>query len=650
MIIIEVLNEDWEGDGMTLKKKYNAEQIQVLEGLEAVRKRPGMYIGSTGTKGLHHLVWEAVDNSIDEFLAGYGEEIEIKIKEDNIISVKDEGRGIPVDIHPKKDLPAAQLVLTTLHAGGKFGDGGYQVSGGLHGVGISVVNALSEWVKLEIKRDKYTYTQKYERGVPVTEFEKGKRTTKTGTKIEFKPDPEIFDTLVFKFETLANRLQESAFLNKGLKIILIDERPDLENEVTYQYDGGLEAFIEYLNRDRDVLDKNIVYLEEEVDDTYIEVAIQYNKSYNDRIYTFANNINTHDGGYHLTGFKAALTKSFNNYAKENNLLKKKDPKLSGRDIREGLTAVVNVKLTEPQFEGQTKTKLGNSEIRSKVESTVYEYLSYYLDRNTDFAKKVINKALEAVRARNAAKKAKELTRRKGVLSSNSLPGKLSDCSSRKSDKTEVYLVEGDSAGGSAKQGRNRKFQAILPLKGKIMNVERARLNKIISNTEIASIITALGTGIGEEFNLDKLRYDKVIIMTDADVDGAHICTLILTLFYRYMPELISEGHVYIAQPPLYKVTYKKDEKYLYSDKQLQEYLADLDRSKVSIQRYKGLGEMNPRQLWKTTMDPENRKLQQVEVDDEREADDIFTRLMGSKARLRREFIMGNADLANNLDI
>ncbi|WP_078808803.1 DNA topoisomerase (ATP-hydrolyzing) subunit B [Selenihalanaerobacter shriftii] len=635
---------------MTLKKKYNAEQIQVLEGLEAVRKRPGMYIGSTGTKGLHHLVWEAVDNSIDEFLAGYGEEIEIKIKEDNIISVKDEGRGIPVDIHPKKDLPAAQLVLTTLHAGGKFGDGGYQVSGGLHGVGISVVNALSEWVKLEIKRDKYTYTQKYERGVPVTEFEKGKRTTKTGTKIEFKPDPEIFDTLVFKFETLANRLQESAFLNKGLKIILIDERPDLENEVTYQYDGGLEAFIEYLNRDRDVLDKNIVYLEEEVDDTYIEVAIQYNKSYNDRIYTFANNINTHDGGYHLTGFKAALTKSFNNYAKENNLLKKKDPKLSGRDIREGLTAVVNVKLTEPQFEGQTKTKLGNSEIRSKVESTVYEYLSYYLDRNTDFAKKVINKALEAVRARNAAKKAKELTRRKGVLSSNSLPGKLSDCSSRKSDKTEVYLVEGDSAGGSAKQGRNRKFQAILPLKGKIMNVERARLNKIISNTEIASIITALGTGIGEEFNLDKLRYDKVIIMTDADVDGAHICTLILTLFYRYMPELISEGHVYIAQPPLYKVTYKKDEKYLYSDKQLQEYLADLDRSKVSIQRYKGLGEMNPRQLWKTTMDPENRKLQQVEVDDEREADDIFTRLMGSKARLRREFIMGNADLANNLDI
>ncbi|KXS43587.1 MAG: DNA gyrase subunit B [Candidatus Frackibacter sp. T328-2] len=629
---------------------YNAEQIQVLEGLEAVRKRPGMYIGSTGIKGLHHLVWEVVDNSIDEFLAGHGQEIEVKIKEGNTIAVQDYGRGIPVDVHPKKGLPAAQLVLTTLHAGGKFGNGGYQVSGGLHGVGISVVNALSKWLKLEIYRDGYTYTQKYERGKPVTEFEKGKRTTKTGTKIEFKPDPEIFDVLEFKFDTLANRFQESAFLNKGLKIVLIDEREGLEDAVTYQYDGGLEAFIEFLNKDRDVLHKDIVYLEEEVDDTYVEVAIQYNKSYNERIYTFANNINTHDGGYHLTGFKTALTKVFNNYAKENNLLNKKDPKLSGRDIREGLTAVVNVKLKEPQFEGQTKTKLGNSEIRSIVESTVYEYLSYYLDRNSEIAKKVVNKALEAVRARRAAKKAKELTRRKGALSSSSLPGKLSDCSSRKKEESEIYLVEGDSAGGSAKQGRNRKFQAILPLKGKIMNVERARLNKIISNKEIVTIITALGTGIGEEFDISKLRYDKIIIMTDADVDGAHICTLILTLFYRYMPELIANGHVYIAQPPLYKVTYKGDEKYLYTEHQLQNYIADLDRDKVQIQRYKGLGEMNPRQLWNTTMNPENRKLQQVKIEDEREADDIFTRLMGSKARLRREFIMTNADLANDVEL
>ncbi|ADL12499.1 DNA topoisomerase (ATP-hydrolyzing) subunit B [Acetohalobium arabaticum] len=637
---------------MTLQKEldYNAEQIQVLEGLEAVRKRPGMYIGSTGTKGLHHLVWEAVDNSIDEFLAGHGEEIKVKIKEGSIISVEDQGRGIPVEVHPDKKLPAAQLVLTTLHAGGKFDSSGYKVSGGLHGVGISVVNALSEWLELTIWRNGYTYTQQYEKGVPVTEFEKSNSTTKTGTKIEFKPDEDIFDNVKYKFDVLANRLQESAFLNKGLKISLVDTRPGLEKEVTYQYDGGLEAFIDYLNQDRDLLHDDIVYLEEEVDDTYVEVAFQYNKSFNERIYSFANNINTHDGGYHLTGFKTALTRAFNNYAKDNNLLKKSDPKLTGRDLREGLTAVVNVKLTEPQFEGQTKAKLGNSEIRSVVEGAVYNYLNQYLPRHHDMAKEVINKALEAVKARKAAKKAKELTKRKGVLNNNSLPGKLSDCSSRKSEESELYLVEGDSAGGSAKQGRNRDFQAILPLKGKILNVERARLNKIINNNEIAAIITALGTGIGEEFNIDKLRYHKIIIMTDADVDGAHICTLILTLFYRYMPELIREGHVYVAQPPLYKVTYRGDEEYIYTDKQLQKYLADLDRSKVSIQRYKGLGEMNPSQLWETTMNPENRKLQEIMVDEEREADSIFTRLMGSKAKLRREFIMANADLASNLDV
>ncbi|WP_018248748.1 DNA topoisomerase (ATP-hydrolyzing) subunit B [Orenia marismortui] len=635
---------------MAVDKQYNAEQIQVLEGLEAVRKRPGMYIGSTGTKGLHHLVWEIVDNSIDEFLAGHGDKIEIKVQPEEIITVRDYGRGIPVDIHSKKGLPAAQLVLTTLHAGGKFDGSGYKVSGGLHGVGVSVVNALSEWLELEIHRDGYVYRQRYERGIPVTEFEKGEKTKETGTQIRFKADEEIFDDINYKFETLSTRLQESAFLNKNLELILIDERKEEAKKVDYCYSGGLEAFVEHLNESQDPLTDDIVYIEEEIDDTYVEVAFQYNKSYNERIYTFANNINTHDGGYHLTGFKTSITKAFNNYAKDNNLLKKNDPSLSGRDLREGLTAVVSVKLTDPQFEGQTKTKLGNSEIRSIVEKSVYEFLRYYLDTHTKLARGVIDKALEAVRARKAAKKARELTRRKGVLNSNSLPGKLSDCSSRKAEECELYLVEGDSAGGSAKQGRNRKFQAILPLKGKILNVERSRLNKILKNAEVSTIVTALGAGIGEEFNLDKLRYHKVIIMTDADVDGAHICTLILTLFYRYMPELIEKGHVYIAQPPLYKVTYRKTEKYLYTDKQLESYLADKDRNKISIQRYKGLGEMNPGQLWKTTMDPENRKLQKVEIDDEIVADDVFNRLMGSKARLRREFIMKNADLADNIDI
>jgi DNA gyrase subunit B len=635
---------------MAVNSQYNAEQIQVLEGLEAVRKRPGMYIGSTGTKGLHHLVWEIVDNSIDEFLAGHGSKIDITIGIGETITVRDYGRGIPVDIHPKKGLPAAQLVLTTLHAGGKFDGAGYKVSGGLHGVGVSVVNALSEWLELEVYRDGYVYRQRYERGIPVTEFEKGEKTKETGTQITFKPDEEIFDELNFKFETLSTRLQESAFLNKNLEILLVDKRRAEDKQESFCYSGGLEEFVKYLNESQDPLTEGIVYIEEELDDTYVEVAFQYNKSYNERIYTFANNINTHDGGYHLTGFKAAITKAFNNYAKDNNLLKKNDPALSGRDLREGLTAVVSVKLTDPQFEGQTKTKLGNSEIRSTVEKAVYEYLRYYLDVNPSMAKGVVDKALEAVRARKAAKKARELTRRKGVLNNNSLPGKLSDCSSRKPEECELYLVEGDSAGGSAKQGRNRKFQAILPLKGKIMNVERARLTKILKNTEIATIVTALGAGIGEEFDISRLRYHKIIIMTDADVDGAHICTLILTLFYRYMPELIEAGHVYIAQPPLYKVTYGKEEHYLYTDKQLERYMADKDRTKVTIQRYKGLGEMNPAQLWNTTMNPANRKLQKVEVEDEIVADDIFNRLMGSKARLRREFIMKNADLADNIDI
>ena len=633
---------------MTATNQYNAEQIQVLEGLEAVRKRPGMYIGSTGTKGLHHLVWEVIDNSIDEFLAGHGDKIEVTIAPDEIVTVRDHGRGIPVDTHSQKGLPAAQLVMTTLHAGGKFDGSGYQVSGGLHGVGVSVVNALSEWLELEIHRDGYLYKQRYEQGYPVTELEKVEKTKETGTRIRFRPDDEIFDEVEYDFEVLKKRLQESAFLNKNLEIDLKDERND--KEANFCYSGGLKEFIKHLNKNQTPLLDEIVYTEKEVDDTYVEIAFQYNKSYNQRIYSFANNINTHDGGYHLTGFKTAITKAFNNYAKENNLLKKKDPNLKGRDLREGLTAVVSVKLTDPQFEGQTKTKLGNSEIRTIVERTVYEYLRYYLDTNPKLAKLVVNKALEAVKARNASKKARKLARRKGALTNSSLPGKLSDCSSRKPEKSELYLVEGDSAGGSAKQARDREFQAILPLKGKIMNVERARLNKILKNTEIKSIVTALGAGIGEEFDLENLRYHKIIIMTDADVDGAHICTLILTLFYRYMPELIENNHIYIAQSPLYQVSYGSSKKYIYTKDQLQEYLSDKNRDRVGIQRYKGLGEMNPSQLWETTMNPENRKLQKVEIEDEIEADEIFNQLMGSKASLRRKFIMNNADLADNIDV
>ena len=633
---------------MTATNQYNAEQIQVLEGLEAVRKRPGMYIGSTGTKGLHHLVWEVIDNSIDEFLAGHGEKVEVTIGSGEIVTIRDYGRGIPVDNHSKKGLPAAQLVMTTLHAGGKFDGSGYQVSGGLHGVGVSVVNALSKWLELEIYRDGYLYKQRYEQGYPVTELEKMEKTKQTGTKIKFRPDEEIFDEVSYDFDVLKKRLQESAFLNKNLEIDLKDERND--KEVNFCYSGGLKEFIKHLNKNQTPLLDEIVYTEKEVDDTYVEIAFQYNKSYNQRIYSFANNINTHDGGYHLTGFKTAITKAFNNYAKENNLLKKKDPNLKGRDLREGLTAVVSVKLTDPQFEGQTKTKLGNSEIRTVVERTVYEYLRYYLDTNPKLAKLVVNKALEAVKARKASKKARKLARRKGALTNSSLPGKLSDCSSRKPSKSELYLVEGDSAGGSAKQARDREYQAVLPLKGKIMNVERARLNKILKNTEIKSIVTALGAGIGEEFDLDNLRYHKVIIMTDADVDGAHICTLILTLFYRYMPELIENNHIYIAQPPLYQVSYGSSKKYIYTNNELQEYLKDKNRDRISIQRYKGLGEMNPSQLWETTMNPDNRKLQKVEVEDEIEADEIFNRLMGAKASLRREFIMKNADLADNIDV
>ncbi|MFW6238352.1 MAG: DNA topoisomerase (ATP-hydrolyzing) subunit B [Halanaerobiales bacterium] len=629
---------------------YDADQIEILEGLEAVRKRPGMYIGSTGQKGLHHLVWEVVDNSIDEFLAGYGEQIDVTINEDNSITVVDNGRGIPAETHSDAGIPAAQVVMTTLHAGGKFNNNSYKVSGGLHGVGVSVVNALSEYLELITCWQGKKYRQEYRKGYPETEMKCIGSTDKNGTRITFQPDPEIFDTLEFKFETLANRLQESAYLNKELKLTLTDNRGEERKEKVYRYDGGIRAFVKHLNSTHDPLHKKIIYMEEEIDNYYLEIAIQYNKGFNERIYTYANNINTADGGYHLTGFKTALTKAVNNFAKKNNLLNKSDPSLSGKDVREGLTAIVNVNLPEPQFEGQTKTKLGNSELRSIVERSVYDYLSRFLESSPEIGKKIVDKALQAVRARKASKKARELTRRKSALNSNSLPGKLADCTSRKPEKSEIFLVEGDSAGGSAKQGRNRHFQAILPLKGKILNVERARINKILNNKEITTIITALGTGIGDDFDIDKLRYHKIIIMTDADVDGAHISTLILTLFFRYMPELVKEGHVYLARPPLYKVSWSGKTRYLYSDETLEEFKQEHPGLNFSLQRYKGLGEMNPGQLWKTTMDPENRKLQRVKIEDRIEADDIFNRLMGSKASLRKEFIFNNAYLVEELDV
>ncbi len=629
---------------------YDANQIEVLEGLEAVRKRPGMYIGSTGIRGLHHLVWEVVDNSIDEFLAGHGDQIKVTIHPDNIISVEDWGRGIPADLHRETGLPAAQVVLTTLHAGGKFNNNSYKVSGGLHGVGVSVVNALSEFLELTTHWHGHQYKQTFKKGLPVSEFKKVAKSDKHGTIIKFKPDSEIFQVTEFKYDNLAHRLQESAYLNKELTLILEDLRSEDPVKEVFQYDGGIKAFVGYLNKDRNILHDDIIYLEKKPDDYFIEAALQYHDGYNERIFSYANNINTIDGGYHLTGFKTALTRSINNFAKKNNLLTAKTSSLKGRDVREGLTAVLNVKLPEPQFEGQTKTKLGNSELRSIVESEIYDYLSLYLDTNPEVGKAIIDKAMQAVRARKASQKARELTRRKGVLNSNSLPGKLADCSSRKAEKSELFIVEGDSAGGSAKQGRDRKFQAILPLKGKILNVERARLDKILNNTEIASIITALGTSIGEDFNIDKIRYHKIVIMTDADVDGAHISTLILTLFYRYMPQLIEKGYIYLAQPPLYKVSKGKEEKYIYTDKELDKYRINHPDKKFSLQRYKGLGEMNPGQLWETTMDPETRKLQRVEIDDDFEADDIFSRLMGSNASLRKEFIFNNADLASKLDI
>lgn len=627
---------------------YEAEQIQVLEGLEAVRKRPGMYIGSTGTKGLHHLVWEVVDNSIDEALVGVCKNISITIHPDNSISNEDDGRGFPVGIHPKLGKPAVEVALTVLHAGSKFGGGGYKVSGGLHGVGVSVVNALSEWLEVEVKRDGKVYHQRYERGTPVTELKVIGTTNSTGTKVSFKPDHEIFDELEYSFDTLEHRLRELAFLNKGIRINLKDERNGTEK--TFQYEGGIVSFVKYLNKNREVLHKEPIYFEAKRDDIDVEIALQYNDGFTESIFSFANNINTLEGGSHASGFKTAITKVINDYARKYKFLKDNDANLIGEDVREGMSCVISVKLPDPQFEGQTKTKLGNPEVRGIVDSVVTEYFEAFLEENPAEAKVIVEKALTAARAREAAKKARELTRRKNVLESTTLPGKLADCTERDPKLCEIYIVEGDSAGGSAKQGRDRRFQAILPLRGKILNVEKARLDKILSSEMIRAMITAFGAGISDDFNIEKMRYGKIIMMTDADVDGAHIRTLLLTFFYRYMRPLIEAGYVYIAQPPLYKVRKKNKDYYAYNDKELDKLLNEIGREGYTIQRYKGLGEMNAEQLWDTTMNPEVRTILQVSMEDAIAADEIFTVLMGDKVEPRREFIEHNAKYVRNLDI
>ncbi len=635
------------------KQSYDESQIQVLEGLEAVRKRPGMYIGTTGPRGLHHLVYEIVDNSIDEALAGYCKNIRVAIHEDNSITVSDDGRGMPVGMHPKMGKPTVEVIMTVLHAGGKFGGGGYKVSGGLHGVGASVVNALSEVCEVEVRREGHIWRQRYERGKTMTGLDVvgDYSTGGTGTKTYFKPDPEIFEELEYDYDTLAQRLRELAFLNKGIRITLADERPEGKSE-EFHYEGGIKSFVAYLNRNKETLHKEPVYFEKKKDDIYVEIALQYNDSYNENIFSFANNIDTVEGGSHVVGFKTALTRVFNDYAKKYGFLKDSDKNLTGEDIREGLTTVISVKLLEPQFEGQTKTKLGNSEVRGIVDSVVGEGLSNFLEENPAVGKVILEKSLMASRAREAARKARELTRRKSVLESTSLPGKLADCSSKDPSECEIYIVEGDSAGGSAKQGRNRRFQAILPLRGKIMNVEKQRLDKILNSEMISAMITAFGAGIGKDFDTEKLRYHRIIIMTDADVDGAHIRTLLLTFFYRYMREMVEKGHVYIAQPPLYKVTKQKKDHYVYTDKELERLLAELGGkdSSTDIQRYKGLGEMNAEQLWDTTMDPEKRILLRATIDDAIAADEIFTILMGDKVEPRREFIQKNAKKVVNLDI
>jgi DNA gyrase subunit B len=645
-------------------KEYNAGQIQVLKGLEAVRKRPGMYIGSTSARGLHHLVYEVVDNSIDEALAGFADRVEVTIHADNSITVVDNGRGIPVDIHPTEKVSGVELALTALHAGGKFENqegGSYKVSGGLHGVGVSVVNALSEWTKVQVRRGGKTHEMAFARGDKTQELIVTGKSAETGTTVSFKPDAQIFEELVFSFDTLSNRLRELAFLNKGVRIFIADERPAAEGgEVRreeYHYEGGLREFVEHLRGTRKPLHAEVVYIEASRPEAEIEVALQYDDGYNENTFTFVNNINTHEGGTHLTGFKSALTRSINDYARKSGLFKKGGLEgLSGDDVREGLTCVISVKVREPQFEGQTKTKLGNSEVKGAVESVVAEKLSEYLDERPGVGRAVIEKAIQAARAREAARKARDLTRKKSALETGVLPGKLADCSSSNPEIGELYIVEGDSAGGSAKQGRKREFQAILPLKGKILNVERARFDKVLSNEEIRAIITAIGSGIGEdEFDLKNARYHKIIIMTDADVDGSHIRTLLLTFFFRQMRQLIDAGFIYIAQPPLYLVKKGKQEQYAYSDVERDEIIArykggDGEAKGVHVQRYKGLGEMNPEQLWKTTMDPETRTLLKVEMEDAVQADSVFTRLMGEEVEPRRQFIEENARYVKNLDV
>lgn len=633
------------------KHEYGADQIQVLEGLEAVRKRPGMYIGSTGPRGLHHLVYEVVDNSIDEALAGNCSEIYISINPDGSVTVKDDGRGIPVEVHPKTGLSTLETVLTVLHAGGKFGGGGYKVSGGLHGVGVSVVNALSDWLIAEVSRDGKVYRQEYKRGVPTGKLEVvSESSKKSGTSITFMPDASIFDEIEFKYETLEYRFRELSFLNKVIKIEFEDKREGQEESKTFHYTGGLVEYIKYLNRTKTPIHDQIIYVDKITNDCTIELALQYTDAYTENIYSFANNINTHEGGVHLSGFKAALTKCVNDYARRNNILKEKDPNLSGEDIREGLTAIVSVKLPDPQFEGQTKTKLGNTFMRGLVDSIANEEIGAFLEENPSVAKLVIEKCLRAQRAREAAKKARDLTRRKNALEFTSLPGKLADCSEKSPEKSEIFLVEGDSAGGSAKSGRDRNIQAILPLRGKILNVEKSRLDKILSSDEIKNMITAFGCGIGDDFDPEKLRYHKIVIMTDADVDGAHIRTLLLTFFFRYMRPLIEGGYVYAAQPPLFKVKKGKKEYYAFSDNELSSLLDEVGRQGADVSRYKGLGEMNAEQLWETTMDPESRTLLQVTIDDAIMADEIFSMLMGDKVAPRRDFIEANAKYVTNLDI
>ena len=631
------------------KITYDENQIQVLEGLEAVRKRPGMYIGSTSLRGLHHLVYEIVDNSIDEALAGYCKNIKIYIHKDNSITVKDDGRGMPVGIHPKMKKSTVEVIMTVLHAGGKFGGGGYKVSGGLHGVGASVVNALSEECDVTVTRDGEVWRQTYSRGNVTSELVKIGTNNESGTTVHFKPDATIFEDTVYDFDTLSQRLRELAFLNKGINITLVDERNDVSE--SYHYEGGIKSFVSYLNRNKESLHEEPVYVEGIKDGISVEVALQYHDGYNENIFTFANNIDTVEGGTHLVGFKTALTRVINDYAKKFGHLKESDKNLSGDDIREGLTAVVSVKISEPQFEGQTKTKLGNTEVRGVVESIAGEGIAIFLEENPAVGKIIVEKALLASRARDAARKARELTR-KSVLERNSLPGKLADCSSKDPKECEIYIVEGDSAGGSAKQGRDRRFQAILPLRGKIMNVEKQRLDKILGSDTIRSLVTAIGAGIGPEFDIEKIRYNRIIIMTDADVDGAHIRTLLLTFFYRYMRELVEKGHVYIAQPPLYKISKGKKEQYAYSDKESEIILEEFGGkdSSVNIQRYKGLGEMNATQLWDTTMDPETRILLRADIEDAILADEVFTILMGDKVEPRREFIEENAKFVKNLDI